>query len=260
MKHRSAPKEKCPSCLSRWGPLGDTQTIRNKMFIGPCKAPEGTNTKVTSAKGHFCAYPTTDALRQPADTPHPPPSQKLFYINSCVFVVFPEDISEPPDMFNPPQLRTMRVARAGPAPHHARRRGIPAVGGNAPGPPPPPRARGRPFGGSRCIDAYTICVYYMYIYIYIYIYVYTCVYIYIYIYIYTCIYTKPGTCYLPVSAKKKKTLLRRRRLMGIFGFDNTKSGAGERIVLLCCKAKALANGVHFTDTGIFMTDSRTLDQ
>ena len=27
--------------------------------MGPCEAPEGTNTKVTSAKGHFCAYPTT---------------------------------------------------------------------------------------------------------------------------------------------------------------------------------------------------------
>ena len=26
--------------------------------MGPCKAPKGTNTKVTSAEGHFCAYPT----------------------------------------------------------------------------------------------------------------------------------------------------------------------------------------------------------
>ena len=26
--------------------------------MGPGKAPEGTNTKVTSAKGHFCAYPS----------------------------------------------------------------------------------------------------------------------------------------------------------------------------------------------------------
>ena len=25
--------------------------------MGPCKASKGTNTKVTSAKGHFCAYP-----------------------------------------------------------------------------------------------------------------------------------------------------------------------------------------------------------
>ena len=25
--------------------------------MGLCKAPKGTNTKVTSAKGHFCAYP-----------------------------------------------------------------------------------------------------------------------------------------------------------------------------------------------------------
>ena len=27
------------------------------IFLGPCKNPKGTNTKVTSAKGHFCAYP-----------------------------------------------------------------------------------------------------------------------------------------------------------------------------------------------------------
>ena len=26
--------------------------------MGPCEAPKGTNTKVTSAKGHFCAYPS----------------------------------------------------------------------------------------------------------------------------------------------------------------------------------------------------------
>ena len=29
----------------------------NKTLLGACKAPKGTNTKVTSAKGHFCAYP-----------------------------------------------------------------------------------------------------------------------------------------------------------------------------------------------------------
>ena len=44
--------------LSLWGPLGDTPSIRNKIFLGPYKAPKGTNTKATSAKGHFCAYPT----------------------------------------------------------------------------------------------------------------------------------------------------------------------------------------------------------
>ena len=63
MKHKSAPKEKCPKCLSLRGPLGDTPPIRNKTLMGPCKAPEGTNTKVTLAKGHFCAYPM---LSQPA--------------------------------------------------------------------------------------------------------------------------------------------------------------------------------------------------
>ena len=59
MKHRSAPKEKCPQCLSLWGPLGDTPPIRNRIFLGPCTAPNGTNTKVTSAKGQFCAHPNT---------------------------------------------------------------------------------------------------------------------------------------------------------------------------------------------------------
>ena len=57
-KHRSAPKEKCTWCLSLWGLLGDTPPIRNRTFLGPKKAPEGTNTKVTSARGPFCAYPT----------------------------------------------------------------------------------------------------------------------------------------------------------------------------------------------------------
>ena len=57
MKHRSAPKEKCPLCLSLWAPLGDTPPIRNKRFMGPCKALKGTDTKVTSAQGHFYAYP-----------------------------------------------------------------------------------------------------------------------------------------------------------------------------------------------------------
>ena len=45
-------------CLSLWGPLGDTPPIRNKTLMGPCEAPKGTNTKVTSAKGPFGAYPT----------------------------------------------------------------------------------------------------------------------------------------------------------------------------------------------------------
>ena len=55
-KHRSAPKQKCPWYLSLWGPLGDTPPIRNIPFLGPCKAPEGTTTQVTSAKCIFCAY------------------------------------------------------------------------------------------------------------------------------------------------------------------------------------------------------------
>ena len=47
------------------GPLGDTPPIkRNVFFLGPCKASKGTNTKVTSAKGHFCAYPSYCSLRR----------------------------------------------------------------------------------------------------------------------------------------------------------------------------------------------------
>ena len=39
-------------------PLGDTPSIINSIiFLGPYEAPKGTNTKVTSAKGHLCAYP-----------------------------------------------------------------------------------------------------------------------------------------------------------------------------------------------------------
>ena len=58
MKRRSAPKEKCPRCLSLRGPLGDTPPNRDRLFLGPCQAPKETNTKVASAEGHSCAYPT----------------------------------------------------------------------------------------------------------------------------------------------------------------------------------------------------------
>ena len=34
-----------PSCLSLWGPLGDTPPIRNKTFLGPCRDPKGTNSQ-----------------------------------------------------------------------------------------------------------------------------------------------------------------------------------------------------------------------
>ena len=57
------PKEKRSECLSLWGPLGDTPPIRNNMFLGPCEAPEVTNTKVTSAKAPFRAYPSGDQMR-----------------------------------------------------------------------------------------------------------------------------------------------------------------------------------------------------
>ena len=41
-KHRSAPKERCPSCLSLWGPLGDAPPIRNNVMIpGILLSPQG---------------------------------------------------------------------------------------------------------------------------------------------------------------------------------------------------------------------------
>ena len=41
---------------------------------------------------------------------------------------------------------------------------------------------------------------------------------------------------IPVSVRK--TLLRRRKPLGTTSLKNTKSGAGEQLLLLCCKAKA----------------------
>ena len=43
----------CP----RGGPWGTPLQLDISLFMGSCKAPKRTNTKVTSAKGHFCAYP-----------------------------------------------------------------------------------------------------------------------------------------------------------------------------------------------------------
>ena len=37
--------------------LLSTPPIRNDIFLGPDKAPKGTDTKVTSAKDLFCALP-----------------------------------------------------------------------------------------------------------------------------------------------------------------------------------------------------------
>ena len=45
------------SACPRGDPRGTTPPIRNKTLLGHCKAPEGTNTKVASAKGHLRAYP-----------------------------------------------------------------------------------------------------------------------------------------------------------------------------------------------------------
>ena len=39
-------------------PWGTSLPLETRQSWAPLKTPEGTNTKVTSAKGHFCAYPT----------------------------------------------------------------------------------------------------------------------------------------------------------------------------------------------------------
>ena len=37
------------SVVSRWGPLGDAPPISNKTLLGPCQAPKGTITTITTA-------------------------------------------------------------------------------------------------------------------------------------------------------------------------------------------------------------------
>ena len=59
MKHTSVPKEKCPLVFVPVGtPGGTPPPVRSKTPPGPHPACYGTNTEVTSAKGHFRAYPT----------------------------------------------------------------------------------------------------------------------------------------------------------------------------------------------------------
>ena len=58
-KHSKCPPRRsarsvCP-CGDPWGTPLQVQTNHS---WAPRKAPEGTNAKVTSANGHFCAYPT----------------------------------------------------------------------------------------------------------------------------------------------------------------------------------------------------------
>ena len=48
-KHRSAPKEQSPECSSM---------LEASYSRAPIETPMGTNTKVTSAKGRFCASPS----------------------------------------------------------------------------------------------------------------------------------------------------------------------------------------------------------
>ena len=50
-------------CGDAWGTPLDLET---GYSWAPIKPPEGTNTKVTSAKGPFCAYPSFSGLGQGA--------------------------------------------------------------------------------------------------------------------------------------------------------------------------------------------------
>ena len=54
---RECPSGEVPLVFVPVGTPGGHPPMRNKRFLGPYKAPKGTDTKVTSAKGRFCAYP-----------------------------------------------------------------------------------------------------------------------------------------------------------------------------------------------------------
>ena len=57
-------RRRCPWVFVPGGdPWGNTPPTGNKLFMGPCRTPEGTNTKVTSAEGHFCANKACNRLR-----------------------------------------------------------------------------------------------------------------------------------------------------------------------------------------------------
>ena len=58
--------QKCPSgeVPLVFVPVGTPGAHPNETLLGPNKAPKGTNTKVTSAKGHFSACPTHEVRQQ----------------------------------------------------------------------------------------------------------------------------------------------------------------------------------------------------
>ena len=157
--------------LSLWGPLEDTPPIRNKIFMGPRKAPKGTDTKGTSPQGHFCASLTY----RPA-APARAPKEGGLNIGR----------HEGLNMQRTKEENTIRpvVSYTTPIPWDPLN---PHLGAERE--PSEARGGGRPRHESpTTLDTYIYIYIYTYTYTYIYIYMYTYVYIYIYIYIHAYVY------------------------------------------------------------------------
>ena len=86
MKHRSVPKEKCPSCLSLWVPLGDTPSNRNKT-LAPVKPPGGQILRSPRPNITSVLTRSLRALRGRGSSSPPPPM-------GCTGLVGEEDVLE----------------------------------------------------------------------------------------------------------------------------------------------------------------------
>ena len=79
------PKEKCPSCLFLWGPLGDTPPIRSELFSVPCKASYS-RSPVKPPRGQTLRSPrpkATSVLSRPEATASELDDAKPFYNMFC---------------------------------------------------------------------------------------------------------------------------------------------------------------------------------
>ena len=65
VKHRSAPKEKCPSLEIEIGLEMIYYSLRNRQFLGPVKPPRGQTLRSPRPKVRFCAYPNGGAGMRP---------------------------------------------------------------------------------------------------------------------------------------------------------------------------------------------------
>ena len=83
-----------------------------------------------------------------------------------------------------------------------------------------------------------------------------CIYIYIYIYIYR---FEPTTRspQIHTSVCEKNTPPEKNTL-GEMSSENTKSGAGEEFMLLCCKERAFVKGVFFSQTPVGSLEFRAV--